>query len=93
MTTKTQKKYNYGECEICGTLMRQKAINQDFWIQDKLVIVEGIPAGVCPKCGEKVVTSEVGKFIEKLIGNEEIIKNAPKIYIPKVKFRVEIIKV
>jgi YgiT-type zinc finger domain-containing protein len=50
--------YNYGECEICNTPMKERLVKQDFWIQGKLIVVEDVPAGVCPKCGEKVVTNQ-----------------------------------
>ena len=78
--------YNYGECEICNTPMQEKLIKQDFWIQGKLIIVEDIPAGVCPKCGEKVVKANVGRWILRLIENSDRIAKAPKISVPKIKF-------
>ena len=52
MKKKTQK-YNYGECE-------------DFWIRGKLVVIDNVPAGVCPQCGSKVVNSETGKRLAAL---------------------------
>ncbi|MDP3296575.1 MAG: YgiT-type zinc finger protein [Thermodesulfovibrionia bacterium] len=82
-------KYNYGECEICGTQMQEKLIKQDFWLRGKLVIVEGIPAGVCPRCREKVVKADVGRLILKLIENSKRIAKSPKISVPAVKFDAE----
>jgi YgiT-type zinc finger domain-containing protein len=81
--------YNYGECEICNTLMKEKLIKQDFWIQGKLIVIEDLPAGVCPKCGEKVVKADVGRWILRLIENSERIAKAPKISVPKIKFIAE----
>ena len=81
--------YNYGECEICNTSMQEKLIKQDFWIQGKLIVVEDVPAGVCPKCGEKVVKADVGRWIIKLIENSERIAKAPKISVPKIKFDIK----
>ena len=52
--------YDYGKCEICDTPLEEKNIQQDFWIKEKLVVIERVPAGVCPQCGEKVVNAEVG---------------------------------
>ena len=80
------KKYDYGECEICGTSMEERLITQDFWIRGKLIVVEDVPAGVCPQCGEKVVKAEVGRWITKLIENSERIAKAPKISVPTIKF-------
>ncbi|MEW6679807.1 MAG: YgiT-type zinc finger protein [bacterium] len=84
-----KKRYDYGECEICNTQMEEKLINQDFWIEGKLIVVEDILAGVCPQCGEKVVRPEVGQWIAKLIESPERIVKAPKISVPAIKFDLE----
>jgi len=44
--------YNYGKCHVCGEQMKEKRINQDSWLKGKLVVIESVPAGVCPQCGE-----------------------------------------
>ncbi len=82
-----KKKYEYGECEICDALMKEKRIKQDFWIRGKLIVVEGVPAGICPRCGEKVVKADVGLWIAKIIGDADLISKAPKIAVPKIKFK------
>lgn len=82
-------KYDYGECGICGTQMQESLIKQDFWLRGELIIVEDVPAGVCPRCGEKVVKSDVGRLILKLIENSERISKSPKISVPAVKFDFE----
>ena len=84
--------YDYGECEICNTPMQEKHIKQDFWIRGKLIVVEDVPAGVCPRCGEKVVKADVGRWLAKLIENSEIIAKAPKISVPAIRFDTEEIK-
>jgi len=83
------KKYDYGECEICGTKMRERLIKQDFWVRGELIVVEDIPAGVCPRCGEKVVKADVGRWISKLIEDPERIAKAPRISVPEIKFNTE----
>ena len=40
--------YDYGECEICHTPMKEKLIKQDFWIRGKLIVVEDVPTGGLP---------------------------------------------
>lgn len=88
MKTK-RTKYDYGECEICGTPLQEKRVKQDFWIRGKLIVVENVPAGVCPKCGEKVVRAKVGRWIAKLLQDSDRIAKAPKISVPAVKFKAE----
>ena len=78
--------YDYGECEICNTHMQEKHIKQDFWIRRELIIVEDVPAGVCPQCGEKMVKADVGQRSTKLLESSELIAKAPKISVPAIKF-------
>lgn len=81
--------YNYGECEICNTSLQERNIHQDFWIKNKLVIIENVPAGVCPQCGEKVVIGEVGEHITELIKDSNRIDRAPTISVPLLSYGVE----
>ena len=81
--------YDYGECEICNTPMQAKLIKQDFWIRGKLIVVEDVPAGVCPQCGGKVVKADVGRWIMRLIENSDWIAKAPRISVPKIKFDIK----
>ena len=85
MRTKTTE-YDYGECEICNTPMQEKYIKQDFWIRGELIVVEDVPAGVCPQCGEKVVKANIGQRITRLLENSELIAKAPRISVPTIKF-------
>lgn len=81
--------YNYGECEICNTSLKERNIHQDFWIKNKLVIIENVQAGVCPQCGEKVVIQEVGEHIAELIKDSNRINRAPTISVPLLSYEVE----
>ncbi|OHB89948.1 MAG: hypothetical protein A3E19_00715 [Planctomycetes bacterium RIFCSPHIGHO2_12_FULL_52_36] len=85
--------YDYGECEICDTPMQEKLVKQDFWVKGELIVVEGVPAGVCPQCGEKIVRASVGQWIDRLIKNSARIKKAAKISVPTIKFDAKEAKV
>jgi HTH-type transcriptional regulator/antitoxin MqsA len=80
-------KYNYGECEICDAKLVEKRIKQDFWIRGKLVVIDNVPAGVCPRCGAKVVQSQVGKRIAMILGNPRKWSKASVISVPVVDLR------
>ncbi len=86
MTKTRREKYDYGECDICDTHMEERRVKQDFWIRGKLLVVENVPAGVCPKCGQRVVKADVGRRIGELIRNTERIARAPKISVPSIRF-------
>jgi YgiT-type zinc finger domain-containing protein len=66
--------------------MVEKPIQQDFWIKNKLIVVERIPAGVCPQCGEKIVNAEVGEHIARLMKDSKRIKEAPTISVPLIRY-------
>jgi len=85
--------YDYGKCEICDTPLEEKNIQQDFWIKDKLVVIEKVPAGVCPQCGEKVVNAEVGEHIADLLKDINRISKAPTISVPLIKYEPETVAV
>jgi len=87
--SRADKVYNYGKCEICNTPLEEKSIQQDFWIKDKLVVIDKVPAGVCPQCGEKVVNAEVGEQIAELLKDSNRINKAPTISVPLIKYEVE----
>jgi YgiT-type zinc finger domain-containing protein len=69
--------YDYGECEICDARLKDRLIRQDFWIHGELIVVENVPAGVCPQCGAKVVNAEVGEQIAK----------SPRISVPLLHYQ------
>jgi len=83
---KKKTSYNYGACHVCGERMEERRIKQDFWIKEKLVVVEGVPAGVCPRCGEKVVRAEVGRQLEDLLKNSARLRLEQTMRVPVIRF-------
>ncbi len=83
---KEKSSYNYGECHVCGERMEERQIKQGFWIKDKLILIEDIPAGVCTQCGEKVVNADVGQSIAALIGDTTRLQKARTMSIPVIRF-------
>lgn len=82
--------YDYGECHICGERMEEKHVKQDFWIKGKLIVIEGVPTGVCPQCGEKVVKADVGQSIAAVLGNMKRLRRAHTITVPVIRFAREV---
>jgi YgiT-type zinc finger domain-containing protein len=79
-------KYDYGECEICNTPLEERYVKQDFWLRGELIVVEEVPAGVCPQCGEKVVKADVGRQLATLMEDSERIAEAARILVPTLRF-------
>jgi YgiT-type zinc finger domain-containing protein len=82
----SEAKYDYGKCHVCGEQMVERQIKQDFWIKGDLIVIENIPAGVCPQCGEKIVKADVGRQIASLIANVEQMQPVRKINVPVLEF-------
>ena len=81
--------YDYGKCHICNAPMEEKHIQQDFWVKNRLVVIENVPVGICNQCGEKIVKAKVGEQILELLNNKTLIDQAPKISVPLIKYNEE----
>lgn len=66
--------------------MAEQRIKQDVWIKGDLIVIENVPAGVCPRCGEKIVKAEVGRQVAALIANPDQAA-APNISVPVIQFQ------
>jgi YgiT-type zinc finger domain-containing protein len=87
---KNNKAYDYGKCHVCGEQMQEKQINQEFWLKGKLLVIESVPAGVCPQCGEKIVKADVGRQLAKLIGNLRRVPRQRTINVPVIRYAKEV---
>ena len=89
-----KKNYDYGKCHVCGEQMQEKRINQDFWVSSprvskgskKLIVIESVPAGVCPQCGEKIVKADVGRQLATLIRNLPRDSKRKTISVPVIRY-------
>jgi HTH-type transcriptional regulator / antitoxin MqsA len=82
----SEQVYDYGQCSVCGAQMIEQQIKQDFWIKGDLIVIENVPAGVCPRCGEKIVRAEVGRQIATLLAAPERAV-ARSISVPVIQFQ------
>ena len=82
--------YDYGKCHVCGEQMQEKRINQDFWLKGKLIVIESVPTGVCPQCGEKVVKADVGRELAILIGNLKRVPKRKTMAVPVIRYAKEV---
>lgn len=78
--------YDYGQCCVCGGRLMEKSILQEFWIKGNLIVVENVPAGVCPRCGEKVVKADIGQQIASLLSGANQLHPTRSINVPVFEF-------
>jgi YgiT-type zinc finger domain-containing protein len=67
-----------------------REIRQDFWIRGKLIVIERIPAGVCPQCGEKVVKADIGARLADFLERSKRLRKARTIRVPVIRFAEKI---
>ena len=85
--------YDYGACHVCGVPMEEQRVMQDFWLKGQLIVIDGVPAGVCPGCGERVVSADVARSVVDAIQDSERIEKAPRMSVPRITLNVEESKV
>jgi YgiT-type zinc finger domain-containing protein len=81
-----KKAHNYGQCHVCGERMQERRVKQDFWVKEQLVVIEDVPAGVCPRCGERVVRAEVGLQLAALLKGSARVSQAQTMRVPVISF-------
>ena len=53
------------KCDVCGGVMTEDMVTYTIQLDDKLVVVEHVPAKVCGQCGERLYSPET---VERLQG-------------------------
>jgi len=86
----SQEKYQYGQCQVCGEQMLARVIKQDFWLKNELIVIEDVPAGVCPQCGEKIVRAEVGQQIAALVATPKRVAQTRTLQVPGIHFEAKV---
>ena len=82
----TGRNNGYGECHTCGARMRAKLVDQGFWLKGKLILIEGVPCGVCPRCGEKVVSAATGQRVSAILEEARRRRKVRTIRVPVMQF-------
>jgi YgiT-type zinc finger domain-containing protein len=82
--------YDYGRCHVCGAKMKSSRIKQEFWIKKKLIVIENVPAGVCPQCGEKIVQADVGLRVAAVLKQAKTIRKAKTMTVPVLAYAEDV---
>jgi YgiT-type zinc finger domain-containing protein len=68
--SKRQKEKSGEICDFCGGTLYPKTVNLEFRVKGELIVIEGVPAEVCNRCGEKYLSAEVDASVERLLKNK-----------------------
>ncbi len=60
----------FDKCYFCKGKVLQQYISIDYRWGETLAVIKNVPAGVCDQCGEKYLTSDVYKALERLVKNK-----------------------
>ena len=56
------------KCEVCGIgERREKLIRHSLLLEDRLIVVEHVPASVCDHCGETTLTPDVVERLQEMV--------------------------
>jgi len=59
------------KCHVCGSLeSQQERVSEMYELEDKRVLVEGIPATVCQRCGEAIFSRETTERVRRMVHGE-----------------------
>ena len=58
------------QCYFCRANVVQQQITVDYRWGETLVVIQDVPAGVCQQCGEKYLSGNVYKELERLAQNK-----------------------
>ncbi len=62
----------FRQCFFCGGELKAITVgNFDYRLEGQLYVIKDTPAGLCLQCGEKYVTAETAKKINRLIENRQ----------------------
>ena len=65
-------------CHVCGnTSSKSEFVSEVFTIEGRRVLVEHIPAQVCVRCGEAVISRETTEHIRVLVHGARPAKTVP----------------
>jgi YgiT-type zinc finger domain-containing protein len=64
--------HQYANCSLCGGEVEEQFVDVDYRTNNKLIVIEHVPAGVCKQCSEQYYTAKVAKAMEKIALRPEL---------------------
>jgi YgiT-type zinc finger domain-containing protein len=64
--------HQYANCSFCGGEVKERLVSVDYRTNNKLIVIENVPAGVCKQCNEQYYTAKVAKAMEKIALQPEL---------------------
>lgn len=61
------------KCFKCEENLEEKKVNYVVDLSETIIIIKGVPARVCSKCGEKYYDDETAENIEKIVNQLKLL--------------------
>ena len=58
-------------CDLCGSPMTEQSVTYTIQLDDRLVVVEHVPARVCAQCGERLYAPETVERLQKTVWEQK----------------------
>jgi YgiT-type zinc finger domain-containing protein len=76
--------HEYSDCFYCGGRVIARCARREVRWKDRLLVFENVPMGICAQCGERVITPEVAKSLDRLLAGGK--KPTKTIRVPVYEF-------
>jgi len=63
-------------CDLCGSPLVEQEVTYAIELDGRWIIIEHVPAKVCPQCGEKLFSADTVKRLQRIAWDQ---KNPSKI--------------
>lgn len=70
------------KCDLCDGEYREKAVVRNYKWRGKTIVIEGVPALVCDRCGDMLIQEETIAAIDELLNKAA----EPQEYAPVYRF-------
>ena len=60
-------KSDYAKCHFCGGAVEERIQIQEPRRNDRFILIENVPMGVCGQCGERYILPDVAGQINRLL--------------------------
>jgi YgiT-type zinc finger domain-containing protein len=77
--------YKYADCSFCGGPVVEELVTVVRTPQQRLIVLQNVPAGVCQQCGERYFRGLIVEEMEQLM-NAPTPPDARQIMVPVLQF-------
>lgn len=59
-------------CDLCGAPLTRKEVTYSIELDGRWIVVEHVPAKVCPQCGEKMFSPDTVKRLQHTMWSKRV---------------------